>query len=76
MPMDEDHLADMYDTLAHEFCEEHGYSDKTEEFAFHGRWYDTFVDEYYKKLEDKGWEGFDNRVCDEKVNTRESGVKK
>ena len=66
-PENEEHLMDMYDDLAHEFCEEHGYSQKTEEFAFHGRWYDTFVDEYCKKLKDKGWEGFDNRVCDERL---------
>lgn len=48
---------DIYDNLAHEFCEEHEYSKKTEEFAFHGRWWDTVADDYYKKLEEQGWKG-------------------
>ena len=57
-PRDEDHLMDMYDELAHDFCKECGYSDKTEEFAFHGHWFDTFADDYFGMLEKGGWEGF------------------
>lgn len=43
-----------YDHLVVGFCEKHNYSEKTREFAFHGQWYDTFVDMYYQKLEDEG----------------------
>lgn len=57
-PEDEIHLANMYDDLAEKFCKEHGYSEKTLEFAFHGRWWDTFADLYYQELEKNGWEGF------------------
>lgn len=43
-----------YDSLVIAFCREHDYSEKTREFAFHGQWYDTFVDMYYQKLESEG----------------------
>ncbi len=57
-PRDRENLMDMYDDLADEFCEECEYSDKTKEFAFHGQWFDTFADDYFKILEKGGWEGF------------------
>jgi len=45
---------DSYYDLVDDFCEEHNYSEKTKNFAFHGRWWVTFADEYYQRLEDKG----------------------
>jgi hypothetical protein len=62
-PRDQDHLMDMYDKLSDAFCEEYGYSNKTKEFAFHGQWFDTFSDDYFKVLGEGGWEDF--AVCDE-----------
>jgi len=51
-----DEASEEYDQLAHSFCKENDYSEKTEEFAFHGQWYDTFADMYYLKLEKHGAE--------------------
>jgi len=51
---DRDSAIELYDTLAHDFCEDYGYKEKTEELAFHGQWYDTFADEFYKLLEREG----------------------
>ena len=49
-----DEATEEYDDTSHEFCRKHGYSERTEEFAFHGQWWDTFADMYYKKLEEEG----------------------
>ena len=51
---DRDSAMDLYDDLAHDFCEDYGYKEKTEELAFHGQWYDTFADGFYKLLEREG----------------------
>lgn len=47
-------IQNLYDDLVDEFCKEHGYSERTEELAFFGRWWDTFKDEFYKKLDKEG----------------------
>lgn len=49
-----DEATEHYDELAHDFCKKHGYSEKTEEMAFHKSWYDTFADEFYLRLEREG----------------------
>jgi len=59
---DKESVMDQYDDLAHDFCEKHGYSEKTEEFVFHGQWFDTFVDIYYKALEEDGFEGVEEDI--------------
>jgi len=50
----EDDADDTYDELVREFCKKHGYSEKTMNMAFYDRWWDTFADMYYQKLEDEG----------------------
>jgi hypothetical protein len=52
--LSEDEVDDEYDDLVYDFCEEHGYKERTKDFAFYGRWYDTFADEYYGRLEKAG----------------------
>jgi len=58
IPDNEDDLMDIYDSLAEDFCKQYGYSEETLEFAFHGQWYDSFADEYFRLLEKGGWKGF------------------
>ena len=47
---------DYYDELVDDFCDEHGYSDRTKYFAFYDRWWDTFKDDFYQELENQGVE--------------------
>jgi len=49
-----DEATEHYDDLSHDFCKEYGYSEKTEEMAFHKLWYDTFADEFYQRLDKEG----------------------
>lgn len=42
---------DLYDNLVDEFCEEHNYSAPLKEMAFMDIWWDTFKDDFFKKLE-------------------------
>ena len=41
----------MYDDISSDFCRENKYVERTQEMVFHGIWYDTFVDEFYKELD-------------------------
>ena len=49
-----DDVDDEYDELVREFQKKYHYSEKTINMAFYDQWYDTFKDEYYKKLEEEG----------------------
>lgn len=52
--MTEDTADDEYDNAVDDFCKKYRYSNRTKEFAFYDRWWDTFKDEYYQKLETLG----------------------
>jgi len=54
--MPEYEVNDSYDDLVHDFCKEHGYSNRTKEMAFYKKWWDTFKDEFYQKLDEEGVE--------------------
>lgn len=54
--LSEGDASEMYDGLAEDFGKEYDYNEETIEMAFHKRWYDTFVDDFYKKLEEEGIE--------------------
>ena len=49
--MHEEGVEEQYDDLVSSFCKEYEYSDRTQNFAFYERWWDTFADEYYQRLE-------------------------
>ena len=68
-PADPESLMDNYDDLASRFCEKYRYSEKTEEFAFHGQWYDTFADEYFKRLEKHGFDNFPEDQTSSRIET-------
>jgi len=59
-----------YDDISHDFCKKHGYSQKTEEFAFHNQWWDTFADIFYVKLEKEGITIQDSKVKETKDATQ------
>lgn len=52
--MRESDVNTLYEDLVDEFCEKHSYSERTKEMAFHGKWWDTFKDEFYKKFDEEG----------------------
>jgi len=52
--MPEEEVDELYDNLVHDFCKRYNYSEKTRNFVFYDRWYDTFADIFYQKLEDEG----------------------
>ena len=52
--MPEEWVEEQYDFLVTNFCKKYNYKEKTENMAFYDLWWDTFVDEYYQKLEDEG----------------------
>lgn len=48
--MQNEDVDDEYHELVSNFCKEHGYSERTENYFFN-RWYDTFADMYFQELE-------------------------
>jgi len=52
--LSKDDADEEYDWLVYDFCMQYGYSEKTKNFVFYDRWYDTFADDFYKELERKG----------------------
>jgi len=54
--VDSDEASDMYVGLKEDFEALYKYKEEIIEMAFHEKWYDTFANEFYAKLEKEGIE--------------------
>lgn len=53
-----------YADFVDDFCEEEGYGEGLKEMAFFDLWWDTFADEFFKKVEENEYDESQLMVCE------------